>query len=135
VRILIAEDDYTSRKFLQRFLSRYGECDLVVDGMEAVEAFVMSLESGTPYDLVCLDIMMPMVDGLTALKTLRQLELQRQLPESKRARIIMTTALDAVERVNEAFGAGASGYAVKPIDTDRMTEVLRKLGLMLDITV
>ena len=59
MRILIAEDDYVSRTFLYKFLSNYGECDVTVDGIEALEVFIMSLDEGQHYDLICLDIMMP----------------------------------------------------------------------------
>ena len=59
MKILLAEDDFVTRKFMASFLSKYGECDVTVDGMEAVDAFMLALEEGEPYDLVCLDIMMP----------------------------------------------------------------------------
>ncbi len=49
MRILIAEDDFASRKFMLRFLSKYGECDVTVDGIEAIEAFNMALEAGEGY--------------------------------------------------------------------------------------
>jgi two-component system chemotaxis response regulator CheY len=39
MKILIAEDDLVSRNFLSKFLAKYGECDLVVDGLEAIDAF------------------------------------------------------------------------------------------------
>ena len=45
-----------------------------MDGMEAVDAFMMALEDGEPYDLVCLDIMMPVMDGYQALMGIRNLE-------------------------------------------------------------
>ena len=48
--------------------------DVTVDGMEAVDAFMMALEEGNPYDLVCLDIMMPVMDGYQALVGIRNLE-------------------------------------------------------------
>ena len=63
MKILLAEDDFVTRKFMANFLSKYGDCDVTVDGMEAVDAYMMALEDDDPYDLVCLDIMMPvMVD-------------------------------------------------------------------------
>jgi len=77
MRILIAEDDYASRKFLYKFLSAYGECDITIDGIEAVDAFMLALDEGKPYDLVCLDIMMPKLDGTRALKAIRDVEKQR----------------------------------------------------------
>ncbi len=128
MRILIAEDDYVSRKFLFKLLSQYGECDVTVDGMEAIEVFLMSLEEQNYYDLVCLDIMMPEVDGIKVLKTIRKLEDERNTPKEKRARVIMTTALNQTEEVMESFEAGSEGYAVKPIDTDKFMAVLEKLG-------
>ena len=64
MKILIAEDDFASRKFMLRFLSKFGECDVTVDGMEAVDAFLMALDCDEGYDLVCLDIMMPELDGI-----------------------------------------------------------------------
>ncbi len=56
MKILLAEDDFASRKFMDNMLSRYGECDVMVDGEEAVDAFMMAHEAGEPYDLACLDV-------------------------------------------------------------------------------
>ena len=106
MRILIAEDDYVSRKFLYKFLKNYGECDITVDGMEAIEVFMMSLDEEDYYDLVCLDIMMPEVDGIKVLQTIRLLEEEREIPEEKRTKIIMTTALNDVDKVMGSFNKG-----------------------------
>lgn len=129
MRILIAEDDYVSRKFMLKFLSHYGDCDVTVDGMEAIEAFMMALDEKRYYDLVCLDIMMPEVDGIKALKTIRNLELERGVPQEHRAKIIMTTALNATDEIFESFESGSEAYSVKPIDTDKFRDVMRRLGL------
>ena len=51
MKVLIAEDDFASRKFMLRFFEKYGECDVTVDGKEAVEAYKMAIECGEPYDL------------------------------------------------------------------------------------
>ena len=48
MRILLAEDDFVTRKFMMNFLSKYGVCDVTVDGMVAVDAFMMALEEGNP---------------------------------------------------------------------------------------
>lgn len=130
MKILIAEDDFVSRRFLQKFLSNYGEVDVTVDGMETIEAFNMALEEGALYDLVCLDIMMPEVDGLRVLKTIRKLESERAVPMEKCTKIIMTTALNSVEKVEAAFEYGSEGYAVKPIDLDKFISVMKKMALI-----
>jgi two-component system chemotaxis response regulator CheY len=130
MRILIAEDDYVSRKFLYKFLSTFGECDVTVDGMEAIEVFLSALESGNYYDLVCLDIMMPEVDGIKALKTIRLLEEERSISKDKRAKVIMTTALNDPDGIFKTYELGSEAYAVKPIDTVKLVEVMTKLGLI-----
>ena len=128
-RILIAEDDFVSRKFLGKFLSRYGECDLVVDGMEAIDAYMMALKEKRPYELICLDIMMPKVDGVKVLRTIRSLEKQYGIALENRSRIIMTTALGEAKYVQSAFDYGCEAYASKPIDTAKLVEVLKQLGI------
>ncbi len=130
MRILIVEDDLVSRRFLQKFLSRFGECDVVVDGMEALEAFLYSLKENIPYRLICLDIMMPKVDGIKVLKTIRELETQKGVPARDRSKVIMTTALNSAEMVQKAFELGCEGFASKPLDTEKLVEVMEKLGLI-----
>lgn len=129
MRILIAEDDLASRKFLQKYLSKYGECDIVVDGLEALDAYMISLKDNKHYDLICLDIMMPKVDGVKVLKNIRDMEIQKSIAADKRAKIIMTTALAETNFVQQAFEYGCNAYAAKPIDIDKLEEVLNKLGI------
>ncbi len=74
MRILIVEDDFTSRRLLQKILAPYGECDIAVDGKEALEAFTLAVREGRRYRLICLDIMMPEMDGQQVLKKIRQME-------------------------------------------------------------
>lgn len=130
MRILIAEDDLVSRKFLSKVLSKYGECDMVVDGLEAIDAFMISLKENMPYDLICLDIMMPKVDGVKVLKTIRDLELQQGLLTENKAKIIMTTALGDTEIIKTAFEYNCDAYASKPIDITKLIEVMKKLELI-----
>ena len=130
MKILLAEDDFVTRKFMAGFLSKYGECDVTVDGMEAVDAFMMALEDEAPYDLVCLDIMMPVMDGYQALMGIRNLEKERNIPKEKEAKVIMTTALNDEKNVKMAFDLGCTVYSGKPIDQDRFEQALKKFGLI-----
>ena len=130
MRILLAEDDFVTRKFMTNFLSKYGECDVTVDGMEAVDAFMMAMEDGEPYDLVCLDIMMPVMDGYQALVGIRNIEKERNIPEEKMAKVIMATALNEEKNVKMAFDLGCTIYSGKPIDQERFEQALKKLGMI-----
>ena len=130
MKILIAEDDRVSRVFLEKFMSGFGTCDVAVDGMEALDLFMESMKNKEPYDLACLDIMMPKVDGIKLVKVIRTMEKQQGVATEDRVRIIMMTALADVDYVDRAFALGCDAYASKPIDTARVEEVLRKLGLL-----
>ncbi|MEE1249213.1 MAG: response regulator [Lachnospiraceae bacterium] len=130
MKILLAEDDFVTRKFMRNFLEKYGECDVTVDGMEAVDAFMMALEEDEPYDLVCLDIMMPVMDGYQALVGIRNIEKERNIPEEKAVKVIMTTALNEEKNVKMAFELGCTIYSGKPIDQAKFEQALKKLGLI-----
>ena len=116
MRFLIVEDDLTSRVVLQEFLDGCGQCHIVVNGVEAVNAVHKALDEGDPYDLICLDIMMPQLDGLATLQTIRSLEETSGVPSTDRAMIVMTTALDDTHHVATAYTRLCDGYLVKPID-------------------
>ncbi len=130
MKILLAEDDYSTRKFMTSFLSKYGDCDVAVDGMEAVDAFLMALEDKEPYDLACLDIMMPTMDGYQTLMSIRNLEKDHNIPEEKQVKVIMTTALNDEANVKMAFDLGCSVYSGKPINQEKFEQALKKLGLI-----
>ena len=130
MRILIAEDDFISRKFMHRFLSKYGDCDVCVDGEEAILAFTSALEEGEGFDLFCLVILMPYLVGYQVLKMIRDVEIERGITKAKTAKVIMTTALSEGRNVTKAFDLDCTAYAGKPIDPDKFEQELMKLGLL-----
>lgn len=131
MKTLIVEDEPTSRLLLRSILSAYGDCDIATDGEEAVEAFKSASEQGVPYDLVCMDIMMPKLDGHEALARIRSVEKERKVPPQEAVKVIMTTALGDPKNVVKAlYGEGAGSYLVKPIEKQKLLEELRCLGLI-----
>jgi two-component system, chemotaxis family, chemotaxis protein CheY len=130
MNVLVVEDDFTSRKLLQSIIAEYGECDVAVNGEEAVEAVRGALENNRPYDLICLDIMMPEMDGQEALRQIRALEDQKELRGLSGAKILMTTALGDSGNVMAAFRSQCDGYITKPIDKKKIREQLKTLGLL-----
>ena len=83
-----------------------------------------------PYDLVCLDIMMPVMDGYQALVGIRNIEKERNIPDEKATKVIMATALNDEKNVKMAFELGCTIYSGKPIDQERFDQALKKLGLI-----
>jgi two-component system chemotaxis response regulator CheY len=131
MRILIVEDDFVGRKVMHQLLLEYGECDVAVDGVEAVKAFELAWAANQPYEVMFLDIMMPNMSGHEALKIIRDREKERGVTPQNEVRVIMTSALDDVKNVTQSFfQGGASAYLVKPIERRKVIEELRKLGLV-----
>lgn len=130
MKSLIVEDDFTSRLLLQTILSRYGASHIAVNGHEAVTAFRGALQEGVPCDLVCMDIMMPEMDGQEALRQIRATEAERGIFSSSGSKIVMTAALGQPRDVFMAFHSSCGDYLVKPIDTSRLLEILRGFALI-----
>lgn len=130
MRSLIVEDDFSSRAFLQKFLSRYGECDIAVDGEEAVNAFCQATRSGQPYGLICMDIRLPGIDGIEAVRRIREIEEENGVLSTWGVRILMTTGTGNPDTVVDSFQALCDGYYVKPIDISIFQNELRRLGMI-----
>lgn len=124
--ILIVEDEMVSRKLLEKILSKHGTCDFASRGDEALNAVIKKINQNEYYDLICLDLMMPKIDGISVLSAIRDLEKQHQLS----CKIMLITAMDEIDVVKDAFEQGADAYVTKPIDLDKLDEILTKFGLI-----
>lgn len=130
MKALIVEDDFVSRRLLQMILSPYGRSDVAVNGLEAVEAFKLAWQEGEPYDLICLDIMMPEMDGQHVLQEIRRFEKERGTDWLTAVKVIMTTALQDHENILQAFREQCEAYLVKPINKDKLIAHLREMALI-----
>lgn len=132
MKFLIVDDDFDSRKLLQKILHPYGYVDIAVDGEEGVEAFRAAFKEGEPYDLVCLDILMPNMDGQKALREIREVEKELLGENGPHAKVIMISGLDDNREVHDAFFLGdATSYIVKPIRKQLLLDEITALGLTL----
>ena len=110
MRTLVIEDDYVSGKVIKKMLSSYGECDVAATGEKGLEMFFSAVDSGNNYDVICLDIMMPEMDGHEVLKRLRAGEEKRGVINS--VKIFMTSALGDLVNITEAYREQCVDYIV-----------------------
>ncbi len=115
LRVLLAEDNVVNQKVALRMLARRGvRADVVATGQEALDALHRS-----PYDLVLMDVQMPVMDGLEATRRIRA-----ELPAERQPHIVAMTA-NAMEGDRErCLAAGMDGYIAKPVRPEDLAEVV-----------
>ncbi len=131
MKALIVDDDFYSRNMIHEILRPTAQCDIAVNGEEAIEAFRRGLKDAEPYDLICLDLLMPELDGQQALREIRAIEKEYDIGPEAEAKVIVTTMLDDEKETHDAFFlGGATSYLVKPIDEEKLMSEIRRLGLL-----
>lgn len=128
MRILIADDDFVNRKFLEKILSLYGEVTAVDNGMSAVDEVTRALDERQLFDLICLDIMMTKLDGYKTLEAIREAEKEYGVQGQERSKTIMISALDEVALDNIQVCDDYDAYICKPIVIEKFDKLLDKLG-------
>lgn len=130
MRSLIVEDEFTSRMQIKYFLEEYGNCDVAVNGTEAVEAYKMAIDVKKPYDLICLDINLPGKNGHQVLVEIRRIE-EEMVKSSKNSVIIfMTTVMNNMRNVIDAYYGLCDEYLTKPIEKEKLVGKLMEHRLI-----
>jgi len=118
LRVLLAEDNLINQKVAIRILSTLGyNADVVENGLDAVHAV-----ENNPYDLILMDIMMPVMDGLEATRRIRGLPLKHQ------PRIVAVTANALVGDRERCLAAGMDDYLPKPLRVDDLARMIRQMA-------
>lgn len=130
MKILIVEDDLMSREMMSIILEPYGECYLASNGEEGLDAFRSALERGQSYDLVCLDLVMPGVTGHEVLRTIRQLEEERNILPPDNAKVLVISSMRDSGNIMGAFINQCESYIVKPVDRTEVLKHLHSFGLI-----
>lgn len=132
MKCLIVENDSISIQVLKGLISRYViASDIAINGQEGIDLFLQAHESNSPYDLILMDIMMPGINGLQSVLTIREKEALMNVSFMQRVKIIMITVLDDPRTVMKAlYESDANTYLVKPIRLQELEDALRKLKLI-----
>lgn len=113
--VLVVDDSATIAKYLSRILEASGRYTVIGhagDGLEALKAF-----NASPPDLVCMDVMMPNLDGVQTLRMIRQIK-----PDT---RVVMISSAGGVaDKLAECLKAGATSVITKPFDPEKVLQVL-----------
>lgn len=126
-RLLLVDDESVSLRFLSRALVGLGETVEARNGTEAVDLFRQALDQGRPFAAVIMDIMMPGVDGIEAVRRIRALEASAR---AEPCRVLMLSCLDDAEhQLTSQYEAGADGYLTKPVDLATLRRALANLDL------
>jgi PAS domain S-box-containing protein len=120
--ILVAEDNEINALLARALLIRLGHRPIIAsDGEAAVESWLAARAAGSGFDLVLMDLQMPGMDGLEATRRIRAAELEAG---DARTRILAVTANAQTEDREAMLAAGLDGLVVKPLDRDRLRDVL-----------
>ncbi len=130
MQILIAEDVTLIQKMLRRMLEPYGEITFARTGREAFQEFQKTLTTQEYFDLICLDINIPEINGLDVLKNIRAAEKLNHVPLDKRAKIVIVSSTNEADVVMKAIKLGCDGYIVKPFSQEKIIAELKKLKLI-----
>jgi two-component system chemotaxis response regulator CheY len=123
MKSLVAEDDASSQTLLKKFLSRYGACEIAADGGKAVEMAGVAMRNCMAYDLICMDLRMPVMNGDEAMREIRKQEAAAGV--AKPALIIVTTAHHDTDSIAGALLSRCNAYLVKPIDLAKLKAELK----------
>lgn len=126
MKILVVDDELVSRKKLQKIVGGLGECEAVESGAAAIAAFKEARGSGTPFDLITLDINMPEMDGIQVLYRIREIEKEKTIPRGKGVKIIIVTSHADKNTIVTCMQAGCDDFIVKPFDREMVIGKLEK---------
>ncbi|MHC1791149.1 response regulator [Solidesulfovibrio sp.] len=130
-RALIVDDSRYQRHLIIQALAGQFDAAEAGDGQEALDLFTLARQTGDPFDLVVMDILMPVLNGHDALAAIRRLEADAGLDVDSRTPAVMLSSLDDPANMLRAqFESGAQAYVTKPFSPQTLLEALSSLGLI-----
>jgi len=129
LKALVVDDNSEVRTLYTHALGALGECDAAESGEEACRSVMRALEANAPYGLILLDIVMPGMDGIEALRKIREIEASKGVSGGGGAKIIMLSGVSSRKHIMQAFRDQCEAYLVKPVKIARLYEAIASLGI------
>jgi CheY-like chemotaxis protein len=123
-RVLVVDDDLSARRLMVEILKTRAQCDLAVNGREALLIFRNSVKARTPYDVILLDVQMPEIDGIEVLRQIRDDEEKAGVIFGEGVPVIVVTAYR--EHFTQMFNLGCDDFIVKPVDAKALIQKMEE---------
>jgi len=127
LRIMVVDDNPISRKIIRLQLKNIANVEEVATPQKCAIKFIDAVVKKQYYDIICLDIRMPVMDGKDVLTHIKDYENDVEVPEDKKVKVIMTTALDDPKNVMKSIHIGCNDYLIKPIAKITLLESIIKV--------
>ncbi len=122
---IVDDDVVVSRNLLHEILQEYGEVETASNGADALKIFLKK-----KFDLVCLDLSMPQLDGHEVLTYFRAYEKLSEISLSERVKVLITSVTTDPGNLFQAFREAADGYLAKPFNIDNLVAYLGDFNLI-----
>lgn len=135
IKTLVIDDQPVIRKHIELLLKDFCDCTFAEDGKKGCQLFEQALDAGQPFDLVTLDIEMPVMNGHEMLAKIRNIEVERGIRGLDGVKVIMSTSLEDSQHIFSAFREGCEAYVRKIDMQTKLVEEIKKLGIKTPQTV
>lgn len=130
MRILIAEDELVSLKIVESILEPLSDPEFALNGAEAFRKFQNAFDSGDKFDLICMDVNMPVQDGLDCLARIRNYEEVHGIVGADAVKVLMVTGVSDPKTLYDAVSTGCTAFLTKPVNRKQFVSELERLGLL-----
>jgi len=133
MRILLVEDVEISRMVTENILRQFSEVtfiDNAKNGFEAIKKTLDLYKKGKKYDVIFMDIIMPITSGYQALESIRKYEKDNYIEENNRSKIVILSSLNTKEEIENGLRMGANKVFIKPINYEDIKSLFKEWNMI-----
>lgn len=133
MNILLVEDVEISRIVAENILRQFSEVtfiDNAKNGFEAIKKTLDLYKKGKKYDVIFMDIIMPITSGYQALENIRKYEKNNHIEENNRSKIVILSSLNTKEEIENGLRMGANKVFIKPINYEDIKSLFKEWNMI-----